>query len=167
MNEALSEINKRVYQSSGFKITNLQTEKESQEYDACQFELNGLKIISRTAKRTPKKAGQFVTFWKRKDNGPIEPFHEADSFDFFIVNIRTDAGFGLFVFPKSILVQKGIISTDSKEGKRAFRVYPEPNKNLNKTAERTQVWQREYFFPVHEATGFKERMTRISDSYRH
>lgn len=146
----MTEILTKVYDKCGLEITNFEIEKESQEYDACQFDLNGLKIISRSSKVTPKKAGQFVTFWKRNSKGPIEPFHEADTFDFFVVNSRTDSGLGQFVFPKSILIQKGIISTNIKEGKRAFRVYTHWDKGLNKTAERTLLWQKDYFFEVEE-----------------
>jgi len=158
----VNEIITKVCDKSGLEITNLEIEKESQEYEACRFELNGLKIISRTAKLTPKKAGQFVTFWKRNEKGPIEPFHDSDSFDCFIVNIKTEKGLGQFIFPKSVLIQRGIISTATKEGKRAFRVYTELDKNLNKTAERTRFWQQEFFVSIHESTNFKEILKKHS-----
>lgn len=160
-NSILTEVNNKVYTPNCFEITNLQIEKESQSYDACRFDINGLKIISRSSKVTPSKAGQFVTFWKRKEKGPIEPFHEADAFDFFVVNIRTDSGLGQFVFPKAILVQKGIISTDNKEGKRAFRVYTKWDMGLNKTAERTQKWQQEFFYSVDRAEDDKSVLSHF------
>ena len=68
----------------------------------------------------PKKVGQFVTFWKRTGNGPIEPFDEQDSVDYYVVNVRSAEAFGQFVFPREVLLKKGIISTVTKEGKRAF-----------------------------------------------
>jgi hypothetical protein len=74
-------------------------------------------------KSNTEKNGQFVTFWKRNGNGPIEPFYETDRNDFYVVNVRNENQCGQFIFPKSVLINKGIISTDKKEGKRAFRVY--------------------------------------------
>lgn len=134
-----------VYNPSNLAISKLQIDAESKEYDACRYQLNGFKIISRTAKRTPKKVGQFVTFWKRNAAGPIEPFEENDEFDFFVVNVHCEEKSGQFVFPKSILIQKGIISTDKKEGKRAFRVYPSWDVVESKQATQSQKWQLEYF----------------------
>ena len=89
-----------IYNPLNFPISNLQIEVESKEYNACRFTFNGFNIISRSAKVTPKKLGQFVTFWKRSGNGPIEPFEETDDFDFFVVNINLEEKCGQFVFPK-------------------------------------------------------------------
>jgi hypothetical protein len=82
-----------------------------------------------------------VTFWKRTGNGPIEPFNESDQIDFYTVTMRSENKLGQFVFPKSLLIKKGIISTRKKEGKRAFRIYPNWYVAKNKQAERTQKWQ--------------------------
>lgn len=97
-----------------------------------------------------------MTFWKRNGQGPIEPLHENDIFDFYIVNVRTKNRIGQFVFPKSALVKKGIISTDKKEGKRAFRVYPHWDIPANNQAEKTQIWQLIYFYEIGELTDFKK-----------
>lgn len=148
MDANLSEIKTTIYDQCSLNIFNFQLEEESQKYNACQFNLNYLNIISRTAKITPKKIGQFVTFWKRKKHGIIEPFEEKDNIDFYVLNIRFENRFGQFVFPKSILIKKGIISTVKKEGKRAFRVYPNWDIITNKQAEKTQKWQLEYFYEV-------------------
>ncbi|MGO3184311.1 MAG: MepB family protein [Aequorivita sp.] len=145
-----------IYYKCAFEISGFKREPESKEYAACKFKLNGLDIISRTAKITPKKAGQFVTFWKRNGNGPIEPFHETDEIDFYVVNAQTEIEFGQFVFPKSVLIKKGIITTENKEGKRAFRVYPSWDTPKSQQAERTQKWQLEYFYKINEATDFNE-----------
>ena len=106
-------------------------------------------------KITPKKVGQFVTFWKRNGNEPIEPLNEADKIDFYVVNVRAEIKFGQFVFPKSILIKKGIVSTDKKEGKRGFRVYPLWNITGNKQATKTQKWQLNYFLQVDSFTDLK------------
>ncbi len=156
MDHNLKQINLEVYEKCALKISHFELESESLEYDACQFDLNGLHIRSRSAKITPKKVGQFVTFWKRNANGPIEPFDQKDPIDFYVVNVRAENKFGQFVFPKLILVKKGIVSTEEKEGKRAFRVYPKWDLVHNKQAERTQKWQLNYFYEINESVDLKK-----------
>lgn len=125
---------------------NLVQEKESKEYGACHFEIDDKKVLFRSAKITPTKTGQFVTLWKRIGNGPILPFDQEDPIDLFIVSVRTPNHFGAFIFPKSILCEKGIISHGGKEGKRAMRVYPSWDVAENAQAKKTQKWQLLYFF---------------------
>ncbi len=158
MDNNLNQIEKAVFQQCGFNVTNFQLEIESRAYYACQFELNGRKVFSRNAKQTPKKIGQFVTFWKRDEDKPIEPFEETDQFDFLIVNVRNQQQLGQFVFPKSILLNKGIISTAKKEGKRAFRVYPNWDMPTSQQAKKTQEWQLPYFFEITAAIKFDNVM---------
>lgn len=156
MDELLKQISKNVYGKNNLAISNFMSEVESRDYDACHFELNGRIVLSRSAKVTPKKIGQFVTFWKRPNKGIIEPFHESDSIDFFVVNVKMDNELGQFVFPKSVLMEKGIISTGQKEGKRGFRVYPIWDTASNKQAERTQKWQLNYFYMVSGSINYKK-----------
>lgn len=144
-----------IYHNCLFKITNVIHHIESKEYSACSFLLNDSKIIFRKAKITPKKTGQFVTFWKRSKIGPIEPYHEKDVFDFFVVNCKSENNFGQFVFPKAILIQKDIVSYNNKEGKRAFRVYPIWEKPISKQAIKTQNWQKEYFISLTNSIDFE------------
>lgn len=151
MDNSLSQLKTEIYDSCGLEISDFQLEAESKEYHACRFDLNGRKIICRSAKITPKKIGQFVTFWKRNENGPIEPLNDSDLLDFYVVNVRAENQLGQFVFPKSILIKKGIISTEKKEGKRAFRVYPKWDLPKNKQAERSQKWQLDYFYEMNDS----------------
>lgn len=160
MNSELIKVQNEVYDKCSLQISDYNTEPESKEYHACQFKLNGMGIISRTAKITPKKIGQFVTFWKRNRNGTIEPFYKSDSFDFYVVNVRNENLYGQFVFPKSELIKKGIISTDKKEGKRAIRVYPSWDNPKSKQAEITQKWQLNYFYEIKNSTDLK-RVTAL------
>jgi len=162
MDRNLSQIITKVYSKIDFEISGFKKELERKDYYACRFELNGRKIISRNAKITPKKAGQFVTFWKRNGNGPIEPFSKTDPIDFYTVNVRNEYKFGQFVFPKSVLIKKGLISTDKKEGKRAFRVYPNWDSVSNKQAERAQKWQLNYFYEINNALDFN----RVTELYK-
>lgn len=161
MDSNLNQIKTEVYDKCSLEITGLEAEPESKEYDACRFELNGRSIIYRNAKITPKKVGQFVTFWKRNANGTIEPFDESDQIDFYVVTVRAETKFGQFVFPKSILLEKGIISTEKIEGKRGFRVYPKWDVMKSKQAERTQKWQLDYFYEIDNSTDLK----RVSELY--
>ncbi|MBW1296321.1 MepB family protein [Aquimarina litoralis] len=156
MDKNLTQIKTEIYDRCSLKISDFKTEKESIDYKACRFQLNGMNILCRDAKVTPKKIGQFVTFWKRNENGPIEPFNENDQIDFYTVNVRTENEFGQFVFPKSELIKKGIISTRNKEGKRGFRVYPIWDIVKNKQAERTQKWQLNYFYQINSSTDLQK-----------
>ncbi|WP_437396943.1 MepB family protein [Flagellimonas lutimaris] len=162
MDNNLNQIKTEIYENCGLNISDFYLEAESKEYDACRFELNGQKIISRNAKITPKKVGQFVTFWKRNGNGSIGPLEENDPIDFYAVNVRTETQFGQFVFPKTVLIKKGIISTDNKEGKRAFRVYPNWDTAKNKQAERTQKWQLNYFYEINDSTD----LNKVAELYK-
>ncbi|GEC71516.1 hypothetical protein SAMN05443543_106167 [Flavobacterium flevense] len=144
----LHETNKLVFNKLDLEIKSVYLEKESADYNACQLLLNEKKALFRTAKITPTKTGQFVTLWKRIPKGPIAPFAIEDIFDLVIINTETENHFGQFVFPKTIFIEKGIFSTDLKEGKRAIRVYPPWDKTTSKQAQKTQQWQLEYFVVI-------------------
>ncbi|UII32571.1 MepB family protein [Fulvivirga ulvae] len=163
MNRLLTDLKNKVYDQCSLQVTGYRDEPESKEYDACRFKLNGLSIICRSAKVAPKKTGQFVTFWKRKDNGPIEPFHETDAFDFYMVNVEYEGKLGQFVFPKSVLIKKGMVSTDAKEGKRAIRVYPPWDEVKSEQAKQTQKWQLEYFLNINRLPDLERVMEFYSN----
>lgn len=150
MNKTLVENKKNIYDTCGFKITSVIIDKESKAYKGCMFSIESKNIICRTSIITPKKAGQFVTFWKRNNKGITEPFSETDAIDYYVINIKIEGKVGQFVFPKSVLIEKGILSTSKKEGKRGFRVYPIWDKAISKQAVETQKWQLYYFFEINE-----------------
>lgn len=139
---------KLAYEPSGLIINNFTAETESEEYAASEFKMNHREIKFRAAKITPTKIGQFVTLWKRIGNGPIQPFDLEDPIDLFVISVRTPLHFGQFVFPKSVLHEKGILANGDKEGKRAIRVYPPWDVADNKQAINTQKWQLLYFFEI-------------------
>jgi len=141
-------IKELIYDCCSFKLSNSVLNSESEAYYACSYLLNGKRIISRTAKVTPKKLGQFVVLWKRIDGGVIMPYHYLDGIDFAVVNVNDGAYFGQFVFPKSELIKQGVFSTDIKEGKRAIRVYPPWVDVISKQAQKTQLWQLKYFLAI-------------------
>lgn len=139
-----------LYEPCGFKCSEPVLELESAEYGACDFKLDDLNIKYRVAKITPTKTGQFVTLWKRNKQGIIEPFRLDDEIDFFIISTRKDNHFGQFIFPKAVLYEKGVISDETKEGKRAIRVYPPWDDANSKQAQKTQEWQVKYFLEIPE-----------------
>jgi len=112
-----------VYDKSGFEFQNYKLHSESTDYGACSFELNGNKVQYRVSKITPTKKGQFVTIWKRSDSGITVPFDVLDDVDLVIISTRCGEHFGQFIFPKSVLAEKGIMRQNGKEGKRGIRVY--------------------------------------------
>lgn len=134
-----------VYEPAGLICKNVVNERESKEYSACDFELNGRHVKFRTGKITPTKVGQFVTLWKRIGNGSIMPYDITDPVDLFVVSVRSNEHVGQFVFPKMILYEKGILSKNGKGGKRAMRIYPSWDVTESKQAKKTQEWQLNYF----------------------
>lgn len=137
-----------VYHPLGYQINNLQIEGESQEYAACTFELEEVKIKHRLSKVTPTKTGQFVTIWKRNQAGITTPFNDQDQFDLLIISARNATQFGQFIFPKEILVQHKIITKNEIVGKRGIRIYTPWDTVTNKQAEKSQQWQAPYFLQI-------------------
>lgn len=139
-----------VYKPSGFVLQNFKIENESADYGASEFIIKNRSVKFRVGKITPTKVGQFVTFWKRIGEGPILPYELTDSFDFLVVSVRAENHFGQFIFPKTVLCEKGIVSCHGKEGKRALRIYPSWDKVDNPQAKKTQAWQLQYFIEFSE-----------------
>lgn len=137
-----------VYEPNRLSVTNIRIEKESADYVALDFQLNGKVCKFRVGKVTPKKVGFFFTIWKRLENGPIQPYDMSDSVDFFVFSVRSEKQFGQFFFPKTIFAEKGIISNGIKEGKRAIRVYPPWVITDSRQARNTQLWQKDYFLEI-------------------
>lgn len=151
-------IEKFVYKPLGLVLQNLKMEEESAEYGAAEFTMDQRSIKFRTGKITPTKIGQFVTFWKRIGNGPIQPYDFNDPFDILVVSARSEQQFGHFVFPKTVLCEKGIVSTDRKEGKRAMRIYPPWDKAESAQAKKTQAWQLPYFIEFSDVLSSQFRL---------
>lgn len=139
---------KLVYDPAGLKAENIQIEKESSEYGALNFSINGKSCKFRVGKLTPKKQGFFFTIWKREKGGVIQPYEEKDPIDFFVFSIHTEKHFGQFYFPKGLFLQKKVLSSKSFEGKRALRVYPPWVEPTSKQAKNTQDWQKKYFLEI-------------------
>jgi hypothetical protein len=139
-----------LYSKLNAELKTIKIEKESAAYSACTFEINKLSILYREAKITPTKIGLFVTIWKRNKLGITEPFNVEDNIDFVVVSCRNGEHFGQFIFPKAILGDKKIFTTNNIDGKRGIRVYPPWDITKNKQATQTQAWQLECFLDMKE-----------------
>ncbi|PTR44823.1 hypothetical protein C8K38_103322 [Rhodococcus sp. OK611] len=140
-----------VFDPCGFACSAPVPEPESAAYVAHEFTVEGCPIRFRVAKTTPKKVGQFVTFWKRSAQGPIAPFDIVDPVELFIVVARDGDHLGQFVFPKRVLADRGVLSRDGVGGKRAIRVYPPWAEPTSRQARGTQAWQLDHFLPIDDA----------------
>lgn len=65
-----------------------------------------------------------------------------------VISIQDESKIGQFVFSKEVLIEKGILQSKSHKGKMAFRIYPTWETNLNKTAQKSQTWQKQYFIDL-------------------
>lgn len=137
-----------VYDNCEFELTDPKLNSESSEYGACSFRLNGKTIEHRVSKITPTKNGQFVTIWKRNKDGITEPFNISDKLDLIIITSKSGENFGQFIFPKTVLADKEIITINNKVGKLGIRVYPPWDIPTNKQAGKTQSWQIKYFLTI-------------------
>lgn len=133
-------------------------EAESAEYAAHRLQVDGRDVRFRVAKITPTKVGQFVTLWKRSvanpqtpgASSPIAPLDASDAVDAVLVSVRAGVRWGLFVFPKAVLLTQGVFSRAGVGGKRALRVYPAWDVCPSRQAQKTQDWQRRHFVDLSE-----------------
>ena len=133
-------------------------EPESSAYSACRFSLGHQLVVFRSAKLTPKKAGLFVTLWKRDMAGITIPFDENDAADLVMIFAKGINQMGAFIFPKAVLIEKKIFSTQTVEGKRGFRVYPPWDSTTSKQAKQTQEWQGNYFMEFNSGYPVDQRL---------
>ncbi|HEI7352075.1 TPA: MepB family protein [Staphylococcus aureus] len=127
-------------------VKDLTEEKYNQDYEALTFSFKEETYQSRLAKKTPTKAGYFVTCWTKDENNCNQPYSIDTFTDYLIIIVIDEELNGYFLFPRKLLKEKGILSSSEQKGKMAFRVYPRWCEHLNKTAEQTQKWQCKYFF---------------------
>ena len=139
-------------------------EAESAAYGACRAQLHGLRLVLRVAKTTPTKTGQFFTLWKRRHpDADIAPLDEGDAVDCVIVAVDDDSNRrGLFVFPRAVLLQRGVLSRPGQGGKRALRVYPPWCAPSAMQAQRTQRWQLAWFLEEGDQAGLAQLLEQAA-----
>jgi hypothetical protein len=157
------DIQNAIITPSGFKISGVPCrESESEEYGAVQFNLNDKSVAFRVAKTTPTKIGQFVTIWKRENpSDEIAPYDIEDDIDYVFVAVFDQFHKGIFVFEKTILGKKGIMSVKSKGGKRAIRVYAPWINPVSKQAVATRKWQVQHFVSLENMDNAIDEFKRL------
>lgn len=148
MQAEVKQIETRLLQHLGLQLSTYTPDKECKAYLGCNYLLDEYTIKFRKAKLTPKKTGQFVTVWKRNAQQITVPFDATDPFDFYFIVTEDQEQWGCFIFPRQLLIAKGILTTPKKEGKRGFRVYPQWAIPTNKQALQTKAWQSDYFISL-------------------
>ena len=146
----------------GKTAVNIEREKESAEYGSVRFEMDGQTCLYRQAKHTPKKVGQFAALWKRPAmSGEITPFDYDDGIDRVIILVGEHPRFGVFVFPRQLLVEKDIFSEKSIGGKRAFRVYAPWVMPSAAQAKRAKIWQCDHFVELTDTTQGLAQLAKV------
>ena len=152
MSRALTEVLGSSQFAAGHTVSSfiLDPNPEARAYTGCEFLLTNesginTRIVFRSAKVTPTKAGLFVTLWKRDGSGITRPYSAADSIDEFWISVETERGCGVFKFSAEALMDSGVLSSSQKPGKRGFRLYTPWDENLNSSASKAWAWQRKFF----------------------
>lgn len=146
--ESLDYLIKIFAEISQSSLEQLQVEKQNEEYEGATFSIRKQTFRSRKAKRTPKKAGYFVVFWEKDDQNNNQPYDATMAPDKLVITVLDQEKKGQFIFPKEILIKKGILSHGKTTGKMALRVYPDWIDGLNPTAAATQRWQAPFFIDL-------------------
>ena len=152
--QELTLLDRLLFKPCGLPLTNVTPEPESADYFAHEFQVAGKNVKFRKAKITPTKTGQFVTIWKRNENNITIPYSLTDDIDFYIFLTRRGEKAGIFLFPKSVMHENKILTDDTRDGKRGFRLYPPWGAPTNKQALNTQAWQTPYFINLTDETRF-------------
>lgn len=151
---------KELFSGTDYEITNIVKEPQNKEYEGITFKINENKYRSRLAKQTPMKDGYFVVFWEKDINQCNQAYAYSESPDKIIISIIDKNLKGQFIFPKSLLLKKGILRTVDSKGKMAIRVYPSWERSLNNAAKKTQAWQAPYFMNMSNEI-VKRRLTEL------
>ncbi|WP_227006653.1 MepB family protein [Shewanella donghaensis] len=162
---------------AGYNVTkNIELDPipESAQYGGLTFSINDHNIIYRKGKVTADRPGAFLAIWQRPSpcySGSHKPIpYSTNDLDFLFVQVEAHSvstnkdnvieipQSGLFIFPVSLLVKKGIISTDISKGKTGFRVFPPWSDDrgevgtqvFSASGRKTQRWQLPYFIEIDE-----------------
>ena len=157
---------------SGYQITQkvtLDPTPESAKYEGLNFHLNGRSIVYRKGKVTSDRPGAFLAVWQRpsedlNNNKPI-PL-TSDDLDYLFIQVESHSNiveglehrtkYGMFIFPVSLLVEKGILASVKSKGKTGFRVFPPWSEDrggvgtqlFSESGKKTQHWQIPFFVDI-------------------
>jgi hypothetical protein len=173
--DELTSILVKAFTPAGYQITKsieLGSVPESSKYNALTFTLDDNAIVYRKGNVTPDRPGAFLAVWQRppsqtvNNNKPV-PLQSTE-LDYLFVQVQehpaltdspeslTDLKNGMFIFPVSLLIKKGIVSSSSNKGKTGFRVFPPwsqdrgiaDTKVFSESGKKTQGWQLPYFLEI-------------------
>jgi hypothetical protein len=150
MSSYLKLFKEKICQPNKWMITDVKTEDENSHYSGVSFNLNSMSVQFRVSKVTPKKNGEFVTFYKRQDNGIIAPYDSNDNIDFYIIMKQDIELPEYFIMPKKILCQYDILSINGIGGKRGFRLYTPDDIVTSIQAQKTQAWQKKCYLDLND-----------------
>jgi len=161
--------------TAGYQITQkveLDSIPESSKYEALNFSLNDRRIVYRKGKVTSDRPGAFLAVWQRpltedlNSNKPI-PLTSSD-LDYLFIHVESHSNiserlehrskYGMFIFPVSLLIEKGILASIKSKGKTGFRVFPPwsedrgvvGTKVFSESGKKTQRWQIPFFLDIDE-----------------
>ena len=162
-----------VFVPAGYQITKkveLNSVPESSKYEALNFSLNNRNIVYRRGKVTTDRPGAFLALWQRTvsegSHGnkpiPLTPseldylFIQVESHSTHSEELEHSAKYGMFIFPVSLLIDKGIVSSGTSKGKIGFRVFPPwsqsrgsvGTKVFSESGKITQRWQMPFFVEI-------------------
>jgi hypothetical protein len=128
-------------------------EPEGAGYDAHRIDVDGMSLLYRSARLTPRKNGLFVAVWTRSLSGETRPLDAADGIDGAVVHAREGGRSGFFVFPLDVLITRGVFSSAKAPGRRGIRVYPPWTEPGSAQARATMAWQCEWFLTTGGTAG--------------
>ena len=173
---------------AGYEITKsleLDEIPESAKYEGLVFSINDKSIVFRKGNVTSDRPGAFLAIWKRpssnKENKPI-PLQPVD-LDYLFVQVEEHSNItnidksinnpksGMFIFPVSLLVKKGIVSSETSKGKTGFRVFPPWSQDrgiagtqvFSESGKKTQRWQLPYFVEINDGSIDSQQLNKILD----
>ncbi|MEZ8725169.1 MepB family protein [Vibrio cyclitrophicus] len=137
---------------------------QNSKYEALEFSIDGKKILYRKGNVTPDRPGNFLSIWKRPDENSTDPRrtmpYEEHDLDYLFVKV-SDCDIskrGIYIFPLTVLVNKGVVTSNKAKGKMAFRVFPPwtssrgelKSKVFSDSAKKTQRWQSNFFLWIED-----------------
>src|SRR5699024_2195701 len=122
---ALHYVNKMIYEPYDLIVNSDQEEKQNSKYCAGTCQLSSRTVRFRVANITSTKAGKYVAFMEKDRNDKNQPYLYEKAPDLFVITtFKSENEFGQFIFPREVLLEKGILRSDLTKGKMAIRVYP-------------------------------------------
>lgn len=145
VNGDLKALENLIFIPNNIMVKDFTLDKESLDYGASTAKLNSIPAAFRVAKITPAKVGYFVTLWRRCLDRKIKPYNIECEAKLFIIIVRDGINSGHFIFSKDVLLNYGVISNNTSQGKLGIRLYPSWCVTESKQARKTQYWQLKYF----------------------